>query len=69
MVTPCLVHRANPTDTVGALSSCDSCRKGELGIGDVVMEPLNIVWGESMARVNNIMDNNLQPLTPAEGKW
>ena len=68
MVTPCLVHRANPTDTVGGLSSSDSCRKGELGIGDVVMEPLNNVWGESMARVNNIMDNNLQPLPSEQGE-
>ena len=62
VVTPCLVHRANPTDTSIGISTSNSLRKGELGIGDVVMEPLGDVWGDSKARINNSMGNSLQPL-------
>ena len=40
VVTPCLVHRAYPDESIMGLSSNNSLRKGELGIGGVVMEPL-----------------------------
>ena len=65
---PCVVHRSNPTDINLGLSSSYSLRKGEVGIGTVVMEPLKEVWGDSLLRVNNTMDKNLQPFTGTEGK-
>ena len=64
----CLVHRANPRDTSLGLSSSNSLRKGELGIGNVVMEPLADVWSDSRARINNTMDNSLEPLPANSGK-
>ena len=68
MLRPCLVHRANPRDTNLGLSSSNSLRKGELGIGDVVMEPLIDVWSDSRARINNTMDNSLEPLPASSCK-
>ena len=62
VVTPCLVHRANPADSNLGISSSNSLRKGELGIGAVVLEPLSDVWGDSIARINNTMDTSLEPL-------
>jgi len=65
IVTHCIVHRANPTDNMdevhGFLSASKSLSKGAHGIGDVVVEPLEDVWGESRARVNNSMDNSRTP--------
>ena len=63
----CLVHRANPRDTSLGLSSSNSLRKGELGIGNVVMEPLADMWSDSRARINNTMDNSLEPLPASSG--
>ena len=69
VVTPCLVHRANPTDTNIGISTSNSLRKGELGTGDVVMEPLGDVWSDSKARINNSMDNSLEPLQSQLGNY
>ena len=63
-VTPCLVHRANPTDTHLGISSSNSLRKGELGTGDVVVEPLGDVWSDSKARINNSMDTAYSLFSP-----
>jgi len=61
---PCVVHRANPTDSENIenmLSSSRSLAKGVHGIGAVVKEPLRDVWSRSRARVNNGMDTSLTP--------
>lgn len=64
-VLPCIVHRANPTDNPDNMSSfftsSRSLSKGAHGIGDVVVEPLQDVWRESGARINNSVDNTTQP--------
>lgn len=64
-VQPCIVHRANPTDNPaqlnGFFSASTSLSKGAHGIGDVVVEPLQDVWRESGARINNSMDNTTEP--------
>ena len=71
-VLPCIVHRANPTDNLenmnGMFSASKSLRKGVYGIGDVVVEPLRDVWKESGARVNNVMDNDVEPFTAQKSK-
>jgi len=64
-VQPCIVHRANPTDNPenlnGLFSASRSLSKGSHGIGDVVVEPLLDVWRESGARINNSLDNTMEP--------
>ena len=38
-----------------------SMSKGAFGIGDVCLEPLREVWGRSLLRINNSMDNTVTP--------
>jgi len=63
-IVPCVVHRANPADSENIqsmLSTSRSLSKGLHGIGAVVVEPLTEVWDKSRVRVNNGLDNSLQP--------
>jgi len=63
-IVPCIVHRANPTDSESIqniFSSSKSLSKGVHGIGAVVIEPLIDVWSRSKVRINNGLDNTLQP--------
>ena len=71
LVVPCVVHRANPTDSESIqnmFSTSRSVAKGVHGIGQVVKEPLRDVWSRSQARVNNGMDNSLTPFPSQQGK-
>ncbi|XP_023335370.1 uncharacterized protein LOC111706688 isoform X1 [Eurytemora carolleeae] len=65
VVLPCIGHRANPTDNPekmgGFSASFRSMSKGAFGIGDVCLEPLREVWGRSLLRINNSMDNTVTP--------
>lgn len=64
LVCPCIVHRANPTDSENIqnmFSTSRSLSKGVHGIGAVVVEPLRDVWSRSECRINNGLDNTLQP--------
>jgi len=65
LVLPCIAHRANPTDNPnnfnGTFSSSRSISKGAYGIGDVCLEPLRDVWGRSLLRINNSLDNSNSP--------
>ena len=68
LVLPCVVHRANPTDSENIqamFSTSRSLAKGVHGIGAVVKEPLRDVWSRSEARINNGMDTTLTPF-PSE---
>ena len=70
LVVPCVVHRANPTDSEtmqNMFSTSRSVAKGVHGIGAVVKEPLRDVWKRSKARVNNGMDNSLSPFPSQQG--
>jgi hypothetical protein len=65
-LTHSLSPRANPTDNPDNLSgfsaSSRSLAKGAHGIGDVVLEPLQDVWRDDPARINNSMDNGTESL-------
>lgn len=68
LVLPCVVHRANPTDSENIqamFSTSRSLAKGVHGIGAVVKEPLRDVWSRSEARINNGMDTTVTPF-PSE---
>ena len=70
-IVPCVVHRANPADSENIqsmLSTSRSLSKGLHSIGAVVVEPLSEVWDKSRVRVNNGLDNSLQPYSSSTGK-
>jgi hypothetical protein len=45
-----------------------SLSKGAYGIGDVVLEPLRDVWGNSRVRINNSLDNKSRPFPRDQSK-
>ena len=71
LVVPCVVHRANPTDSENIQSMFSTSRslaKGVHGIGAVVKEPLRDVWSRSEARINNGLDTTLTPFPSETGE-
>lgn len=72
LVLPCVVHRANPTDSENIqamFSTSRSLAKGVHGIGAVVKEPLRDVWSRSEARINNGMDTTVTPFPSETGEY
>ena len=70
LVVPCVVHRANPTDSdiQNMFSASRSLAKGVHGIGAVVKEPLRDVWSRSEARINNGLDSTIPPFPSETGQ-
>ena len=71
LVLPCVVHRANPTDSENIqnmFSTSRSLAKGVHGIGAVVKEPLRDVWSRSEARINNGLDSTIPPFPSETGQ-
>jgi len=71
VLVPCVVHRNNPADDPSLIAGSGFMRfsssnrmssKGAYGIGDVCLEPLRDVWGQSQIRINNKLDHTLDPL-------
>ena len=59
-----VVHRANPGDSnaLRFFSRSQSFAKGVLGIGSVILEAVDDVWGGSKARRNNQFDPSYPPI-------
>jgi len=77
VLVPCVVHRNNPADDPsvtgqpgsGIFRFSGSTRmssKAAYGIGDICLEPLRDVWGQSQIRINNKLDHTMEPLPSKE---